>query len=121
MPRRLFEPASGRYRRIAPSALRKAQRQAARKEAKHAREIARFKANPRAVNALGQRYAPHWLRMEVLERDSYRCCFCGVAVTNHTANIHHLTPWPWGMTELKNLRTACHDCNRAKGSKSRTR
>jgi hypothetical protein len=70
-------------------------------------------------SAAGRRYAPGWLRLKVLKRDRYRCCYCRRTVTNETAQMDHLIPWPYGMTELENLRTACSECNRKKGRKRR--
>ena len=68
--------------------------------------------------AAGRRFAPAWLRLAVLKRDRYRCRYCGIAVTDKTANMYHVTPWPFGMTEYGNLRTACRECNRKKGRKT---
>ena len=68
-----------------------------------------------AVVAIGKRFAPAWLRKQVLERDAYACRYCKRPVTNKTANIDHVKPWPFGMTELANLVAACKDCNRDKG------
>ena len=68
--------------------------------------------------ALGRRFAPGWLRIAVLKRDRYRCRYCNVSVTDKTANMDHVTPWPFGMTEYNNLRTACRECNRKKGRKT---
>lgn len=67
------------------------------------------------ANAIGRRFAPNWLRLVVLERDKYRCRYCHKVVTVKTANIDHVKPWPYGMTEINNLVTACRDCNRNKG------
>lgn len=72
----------------------------------------------REAAALGLRYAPRWLRQQVLERDGYACVNCAIAVTDATANIDHKTPWPYGMTELVNLQTLCRPCNQAKGRKT---
>lgn len=75
--------------------------------------------NPEVAKALGRRYAPGWLRKRVLARDGYRCRYCGRSLTDATANMDHIKPWPWGMTELRNLAACCRDCNRDKGTKSR--
>ena len=71
--------------------------------------------SPEAVKALGMRYAPGWLRRKVLVRDRYKCYRCGQTVTDKTANIDHVIPWPWGMTEEANLRAICRPCNQEKG------
>lgn len=68
-----------------------------------------------AVATLGRRFAPGWLRKQVLERDAYRCRYCKRPVTDATANMDHVKPWPYGMTELANLVACCRDCNRKKG------
>ena len=64
-----------------------------------------------------QRYAPHRTRMYVLKRDKYKCRYCGVPVTNETANMDHVIPWKLGGKSVaRNLVTACRDCNRRKGN-----
>lgn len=75
----------------------------------------------REVAALGMRFAPAWLRREILERDGYQCVYCHRPVTMKTANIDHKKPWPWGMTERSNLQSICRDCNRDKGTRSSPR
>ena len=72
----------------------------------------------RAGAAAGRRFAPGWLRLKVLQRDRFRCRYCGTKVTEKTANMDHVTPWPYGLTEIRNLRTACIECNRRKGGRS---
>ena len=69
----------------------------------------------REIQALGRRFAPSWLRREVLERDGFKCRYCGRTVTDKNANIDHLKPWPFGMTEKANLVTSCRPCNQKKG------
>lgn len=71
--------------------------------------------SPREVATLGRRYAPRWLREMILARDGFRCRYCKRAVANENANVDHLKPWPWGMTERDNLVTSCRPCNQAKG------
>ena len=65
----------------------------------------------------GNRYPDKALRTQILERDHYRCRYCGVQVTNEIANIDHVVAWPWGLTVTRNLVTACRPCNQAKGSR----
>ena len=69
----------------------------------------------RAGAAAGRRFAPAWLRARVLKRDGYHCRACRSKVTIATANIDHVEPWPWGLTEYRNLQTLCRECNRRKG------
>lgn len=67
------------------------------------------------TNTYGQRrYAATELRFFILKRDGYRCGYCKQEVTNETANIDHIKPWPWGKTTPRNLVTACRYCNKEK-------
>jgi 5-methylcytosine-specific restriction endonuclease McrA len=70
------------------------------------------------------RYATGAVRLRVLERDEYRCHYCGREVRDDLpldddakANIDHVIPWPEGRTRVDNLVTACVPCNRAKGNR----
>ena len=50
---------------------------------------------------------PKWLRRQVEHRDDYRCTFpnCG---RRAFTEVHHIVPWPRGLTELSNLTLLCH-------------
>ena len=64
-----------------------------------------------------QRYAPHQVRMAALERDGFKCRYCGASVTNETANMDHVIPWKKGGKSVTlNLVTACRGCNKEKGN-----
>jgi 5-methylcytosine-specific restriction endonuclease McrA len=65
----------------------------------------------------GRRFAQRSLRAEILARDDFRCRYCGVKVTDETANIDHVVAWPEGLTVRLNLVTCCQVCNHAKGSR----
>src|SRR3972149_615146 len=78
------------------------------------REVKAPKLSAPDRNALGRRYAPSWLRAEILARDGFRCRYCRREVTNGKANIDHVVPWPWRLTERTNLVTACRPCNQTK-------
>jgi len=69
------------------------------------------------ASAAGLRYAPGWLRRYLLERDRYRCHYCKAPVTDATANMDHVKPWPMGLTTPDNLVVACKICNYAKKSR----
>ena len=69
----------------------------------------------REAAAIARRFAPGWLRKQVLVRDGFRCRYCRRPVTDKTANMDHVKPWPFGMTEIDNLVACCRDCNRRKG------
>lgn len=58
------------------------------------------------------------IRMEVLERDGYRCQKCG-ASSSSGAELHvdHKVPISWGGTsDMYNLQTLCRECNLGKGN-----
>jgi hypothetical protein len=57
-------------------------------------------------------------RIEIFERDKYRCKKCG---DWHGLTIDHIVPRSKGGTdELGNLQTLCHSCNSKKGAKIET-
>ena len=61
------------------------------------------------------------LRKQVLERDDYTCCNCGLSIyeePNLLLEVDHIIPVSrGGKTELDNLQTLCWKCNRQKSSK----
>lgn len=61
-----------------------------------------------------ERYAPHEMRMFLLKRDNYTCQYCKVSITNETANMEHVIPFPEGKTIPTNLVVACRACNKKK-------
>jgi hypothetical protein len=66
-----------------------------------------------------RRYADSLMRFKVLQRDGYRCRYCGEPVTDETANIDHVHPWlRGGRTKMANLVTACQECNKRKGNQA---
>jgi 5-methylcytosine-specific restriction endonuclease McrA len=69
------------------------------------------------------RYFTGPLRRRILERDNYTCQYCGKGLSDDLApddpfraNIDHVKPYPTGPTSYENGKTACTDCNAAKGS-----
>lgn len=62
---------------------------------------------------------PEWteLRSQVFERDSYTCVYCGKK--GGRLECDHVVPISrGGSNDLKNLATACHECNRDKRDKT---
>lgn len=56
------------------------------------------------------------LRFQVLTRDNFTCQYCGARGPNVTLEIDHIHPVKdGGQNDLRNLITACHDCNSGKG------
>ena len=60
------------------------------------------------------------LRFRVMQRDNFKCCFCGKSpAKNPDTELHvdHIRPWSkGGETILENLQVLCSDCNLGKGS-----
>ncbi len=56
------------------------------------------------------------LRFNVLKRDNYRCIICGASANDGvTLEVDHILPISrGGKTEISNLQTLCHHCNRGK-------
>lgn len=70
----------------------------------------------RDPNAYTKTKISHGLRRRVLERDEYRCVYCG---THKDLTLDHVEPEiHGGATTEDNLRTACKSCNSSKGTKS---
>ena len=58
---------------------------------------------------------PPKLRFEVFKRDKFVCQYCGACGPDVELEIDHIIPVSRGGTDdMKNLKTACRDCNRGK-------
>jgi len=68
------------------------------------------------------RYVPLKLRLKVLQRDNFKCVFCGKSPVTHPGSalhVDHITPFvKGGKTELNNLQTLCEECNWGKGDEN---
>src|ERR1700736_1928147 len=54
-------------------------------------------------------------RALVLERDNFRCKFCGATAEQEKLEVDHILPEALGGTDsLNNLATLCQPCNRGK-------
>ena len=59
-------------------------------------------------------------KLEVFERDEFRCRYCGAQLSLYTATVDHITPLSkGGDNSLDNLVTACMKCNAKKGARVR--
>jgi 5-methylcytosine-specific restriction enzyme A len=64
------------------------------------------------------RYIPLSIRVDVLNRDGYKCVFCGRNSKEVTLEIDHVIPFSGGgSNKSDNLQTLCFDCNRGKGAR----
>lgn len=62
---------------------------------------------------------PARMRFLVLQRDGFRCTYCGAAPPDVTLEVDHIVPAiAGGATDPANLTTACWDCNIGKGDLS---
>lgn len=58
------------------------------------------------------------LRFAVLERDEFRCQYCGAAPKNGALEVDHIIPVSkGGETSAENLITSCEPCNKGKSNK----
>lgn len=54
-------------------------------------------------------------RYKILERDAFRCVYCGATAEESRLEVDHVIPRSKGGTDNPhNLVTACFDCNRGK-------
>jgi 5-methylcytosine-specific restriction endonuclease McrA len=61
------------------------------------------------------------MRFEVLQRDNYRCVYCGRGADVTALHVDHVEARSnGGGTELNNLVTACFDCNIGKSARALT-
>ena len=57
------------------------------------------------------------LRTKVFQRDGYKCKLCGKGAPETSLEIDHILPCSkGGLTEERNLRTLCIECNRGLGN-----
>ena len=64
------------------------------------------------------RYISASVRVSVLNRDNYKCVFCGRSSKQVCLEVDHIIPFSkGGSNEIDNLQTLCFDCNRGKGSR----
>lgn len=60
------------------------------------------------------------LRYQVLKRDNFKCCACGVSPAKDPSielHIDHIIPWSkGGETSIDNLQTLCSKCNLGKSN-----
>ncbi len=58
------------------------------------------------------------VRVSVLNRDRYKCVFCGRSSKKVELEVDHIVPFSkGGSNDISNLQTLCFDCNRGKGSR----
>lgn len=60
----------------------------------------------------------HRTRFAVLERDGFRCVYCGATADSSRLEVDHVVPVAHGGAhELSNLVTACFECNAGKSDR----
>lgn len=66
-----------------------------------------------------RRTIPLGLRIRVLERDGFRCRYCGRTPKFVELHVDHITPVSAGGSDaIENLATACIECNLGKGART---
>jgi 5-methylcytosine-specific restriction endonuclease McrA len=64
------------------------------------------------------RHIPSSIRVSVLNRDGYKCVFCGRNSQQIELEIDHIIPFALGgNNDITNLQTLCFSCNRGKGAR----
>ena len=64
----------------------------------------------------GRSPLPPKLRTAVFKRDKFVCQYCGACGPDVELEVDHIIPVSRGGTDdMKNLKTACFNCNRGKG------
>lgn len=83
----------------------------------HWRPVQRLRGDWRRSFGEGRQPIPQWMRDKILERDDYRCRYCGRRA--QTLDIDHVIPVSQGgKTIMSNLVTACSRCNRQKAGRT---
>ncbi|MCB1984028.1 MAG: HNH endonuclease [Nitrosomonas sp.] len=74
---------------------------------------------PIQITTEEKRTIPLKLRLRVLQRDNFKCVYCGASPatdSNIQLHIDHIVPFSkGGKTEFANLQTLCQNCNWGKG------
>lgn len=92
------------------------------KDEKDSKDHSRITASGRAkhIKVSYSRNIPMSMRVRVLDRDNFRCVFCGrspVADIGIKLHIDHIVPFSnGGRTALENLQTLCQECNLGKSN-----
>ena len=88
-------------------------------EHKHFAECLEFIQSPGIKPKPKRKSLSSKLRFQILQRDSFRCTYCGKSAKDGELHIDHKTSVKDGGTdELDNLVTSCTDCNFGKGADS---
>lgn len=81
--------------------------------------INEIQQTPVEITTEEKRTIPLKLRLKVLQRDNFKCVYCGASPatdSNIQLHIDHIIPFSkGGKTEFGNLQTLCQNCNWGKG------
>jgi 5-methylcytosine-specific restriction enzyme A len=81
-------------------------------------KIRRYQSKINNKKQTRSRHIPASVRVSVLNRDKYKCVFCGRNSKRIELEVDHITPFSkGGNNDISNLQTLCFDCNRGKGSR----
>ena len=77
------------------------------------------KSNKTKPQTKRSRYISSSVRVDVLNRDKYKCVFCGRNSKQIQLEVDHIIPFSkGGSNDISNLQTLCIDCNRGKGARN---
>jgi len=66
---------------------------------------------------MGKKKATTVKRFQVLQRDNFRCVYCGITSKQTHLTVDHILPQSkGGKNTIENMITSCSQCNRGKGS-----
>lgn len=79
---------------------------------------AEIRSLPKIKKQKRSRYISSSVRVSVLNRDRYKCVFCGRNSQQVELEVDHIIPFSkGGSNDINNLQTLCFDCNRGKGAR----
>jgi 5-methylcytosine-specific restriction enzyme A len=120
MPKTSPNPLQKLVRGVIRDLINQTNSQKADKQKKHKTNKSTVKKSqykPKVSKDKRSRYIPVSIRVFVLDRDGYKCIFCGRGARQVQLEVDHIIPFSkGGSNEVSNLQTLCFDCNRGKGA-----
>ena len=110
---------SNPLQKIVRGAIRDLINQSNTKKASKPKNSKAKKTNKTKQKNTRSRYIPASVRVDILNRDKYKCVFCGRSSKQIQLEVDHIIPFSkGGSTDLSNLQPLCLACNRGKGARN---
>ena len=88
------------------------------RKTKKQKTASNFEKAPTKTKKKRSRYISKSVRVTVLNRDKYKCVFCGRSSQQIELQIDHIKPFSkGGSNDINNLQTLCIDCNIGKSDR----